>query len=207
MRTNRKKKTREKLLLSFGNLKDDSFDFDLIAAYFRKKDHTNAFQVVSDKTCNDFDFQDELLKPPKWYFVVRLLSFTNVLALLLSVFNPKMLFVVSGVFCINMVIHYWNKKNLYEYSVSIPQLLKLNGIARELFKNQGLKAIHPTLLNLVNVIDKVRTHMRFFNLDVKFQADAQVLFWVIFEFTKTLFLIEPILLFGAFQRNRRTSNC
>ena len=55
---NRKKRIREKILSEFGNLKDDSFDFEYIESYFRKKDHSTAFQTISDKTCNDLDFQE-----------------------------------------------------------------------------------------------------------------------------------------------------
>lgn len=272
MINNRRKKNKEKLLEAFGNIKDDSFDFEQIERYFRKRDNSNTFQVLSDKTCNDLDFQelfmfvdrtnskvgqqylynklriipfgseenvgkeklieefinnpefrlsvqnqlcklnenetfyiaslfqDELLKPPKWYFIVRLLSFTSALSLIMSFFNPKMFLVLLGVFIINMVIHYWNKKNLYHYFGSIPQLLKLNGVTRELFKNPTLKGLNPNLIKSINVIDKVRNHMSFFNLEVKLQADIQAIFWVIFELFKTLFLIEPLLLFGALRQ-------
>ena len=58
MLNNRKKKIEENLLKAFGNIKDDSFDFELIEKYFRKKDNSEAFQVLSDKTCNDLDFQE-----------------------------------------------------------------------------------------------------------------------------------------------------
>jgi len=58
MTNNRKKEKKEKLLREFGVTKDDSFDFELIEKYFRKKDHPDAFQVLSDKTCNDLDFKD-----------------------------------------------------------------------------------------------------------------------------------------------------
>jgi DNA mismatch repair ATPase MutS len=272
MITNRKKRNNEKLLKLFGCIKDDSFDFEQIESYFRKKDNSDVFQILSEKTCNDLDFQelfmfldrtnskvgqqylynrlrripldsnencinekfinqffkdsdfrvsiqsqlcklseseayyisslfqDELLQPPKWYFVVRLLSFASVLLLIISFFDPKMLLALLGVFMINMVIHYWNKKNLYHYFSSIPQLLKLNGIAHELFKNKTLKAINPDLINSINIINKVRNHMSFFNLEVKLQADTQAIFWVIFELFKTLFLIEPLLLFGALRQ-------
>lgn len=232
MINNRRKKNKEKLLEGFGNIKDDSFDFERIESYFRKKDNSNTFQVLSDKTCNDLDFQelfmfvdrtnskvgqqylynklriipvnsdeivgqeklimefinnpdfrvivqnhlcrlnesetfyiaslfqDELLKPPKWYGIVRLLSFTSALSLIMSFFNPKMFLVLLGVFIINMVIHYWNKKNLYHYFGSIPQLLKLNGVARELFKNPTLKGLNPNLIKSINVIDKVRNCLK-----------------------------------------------
>ncbi len=58
MINNRNKKIKAKLLEGFGNLKVDSFDFEQIARYFLKKDHSNAFQILSDKTCNDLDFNE-----------------------------------------------------------------------------------------------------------------------------------------------------
>lgn len=272
MINNRRKRKKENLLNSFGNIKDDSFVFEQIESYFRKRDNSNTFQTLSDKTCNDLDFkelfmfvdrtnskvgqqylynklrtipsgseknaeqerlitefihnpdfrasiqnqlcklneietfyiaslfQDELLQPPKWYFIVRLLSFTSALSLLMSFFNPKMFLVLLGVFIVNMVIHYWNKKNLHHYLGSIPQLLKLKGVARELFKNPMLKELNPTLQKSIYIIDKVRNHMSFFNLEVKLQADAQAISWVFFELSKSLFLLEPLLLFGALRQ-------
>ena len=54
----RKKEDIVRLEASFGELKDDSYNFNLIEKYFRKKDNSEAFQVLSDKTCNDLDFQE-----------------------------------------------------------------------------------------------------------------------------------------------------
>jgi hypothetical protein len=53
-----RKKIKQRLLKSFGEIKDDPFYFYSIEKYFRNKDHTGAFQVLSDKTCNDLDFND-----------------------------------------------------------------------------------------------------------------------------------------------------
>ena len=55
---NRKKELNQRLKESFGKLKDDFFDFDSIEKYFRKKDNSRAYQILSDKTCNDLDFHD-----------------------------------------------------------------------------------------------------------------------------------------------------
>lgn len=204
-------KKNEKLIQSFGNIKDDSFDFEQIENYFRKKDKSTSFQTLSDKTCNDLDFeelfmfvdrtsskvgqqylynklrtiaadsieneldeklinqftdnpdfrvtvqnhltkldkreayyisslfQEEHIQRPKWYFIIPLLSFTSLFSLIMSFFNPKLILVLLGVFVVNLAIHYWNKKNLYQYLGSIPQLLKLNNIACELFRQQPLK--------------------------------------------------------------------
>ncbi|MBI9053079.1 MAG: DNA mismatch repair protein MutS [Bacteroidales bacterium] len=56
---NRKKALKNKLLNEFGKIKDDSFDFEMIKKYFNGKQSTENHQILSDKTCNDFDF-DEL---------------------------------------------------------------------------------------------------------------------------------------------------
>jgi hypothetical protein len=277
---NRKKKNIERLLKSFGELKEDSFDFDLIEKYFIKKDNSTTFQVLSDKTCNNIDFhdlfmfidrtnskigqqylynklrsiptksniiskneeiikrlihepdfrislqrqlkklnkdeayyitslfQDEHLQPPKWFFIIRLLSFTSVLSLILWPFNQQLIFVLLGVFIINMGIHYWNKKNLYQYLESIPQLLRLNNIARELFKNDILKKLNPQLPDSIRIIDKVKNRMSFFKFESKLEGHMEVIFWTILELFKTLFLLEPLLLFGVLKqldkkRNRR----
>ena len=59
MNSKRKNRNTERLIESFGNIKNDSFDFEQIESYFRNKDNSNSLQVLSDKTCNDLDF-DEL---------------------------------------------------------------------------------------------------------------------------------------------------
>jgi len=53
-----KSKRKEELLASFGQLKDEYFEFDYIAAFFTKSKHDDALQVIDDKTCNDLDFHN-----------------------------------------------------------------------------------------------------------------------------------------------------
>ena len=53
---NRKKRIFEQLEASFGKVKTQGFNFDLIKRYFLNKDNTKANQVLSDQTCEDLDF-------------------------------------------------------------------------------------------------------------------------------------------------------
>ena len=101
---------------------------------------------------------------------------------------------------INIVIHFWNKKNLFNYFSSIPQLSKLNGVAQELFKHRILKEIQPDLMKSASVINKVSNRMSFFNLETEMQSDQRILFWAILELVKIVFLIEPLFLFGTLKR-------
>lgn len=272
MGNNRKSKIKEKLIQAFGSIKEDSYNFDLIERYFRKKDHKKDLQVLSDKTCNDLDFrelfmfldrtnsrvgqlylynklrtipsdsaqldeterlieyltanvdvrveiqtwlaqlndfeafyitslfQEVQINPPKWFIIIRLLSFTSILSLLLVFFNPVLFFVIITVFIINSGIHYWNKKNVYQYLGSIPQLLRLNKIARDLFKMDCFKSLNPDLQESISVLDKIRNRMMFFKLEAKLQGDMEAVFWGILELFKILFLAEPLMLFGVLRR-------
>ena len=264
-----RKKTRERLIESFGKVKDNSFNFDSIEKYFRNKDQTDAYQVLSDKTCNDLDFnelfmfadrttskvgqqflyntlrtippdrdkfieqerfieqitedpgfrlklqihldklnsestyfitslfQDEHIKKPKWFFIIPVLSLTSLLSILMIPFIPQFFILLLGVVLINMVIHYWNKRNLDEYIGSIPQLLRLNLVAKDLLKLRLPIRIDPELENSIRIIGRVRNHMSLFNMEAKLRSDIGTAFWSMLEIVKAMFLLEPLLLFGV----------
>lgn len=269
---NRKKGVNKRLRESFGNPKDDSFDFNYIEKYFRKKDNSTAYQVLSDKTCNDLDFddlfifldrtnskigqqyfyntlraikineqntklnenliaelsknnelrislqkrieklnhkdayyieslfQEEHISPPKWFFVIKLLSFTSLLSLVLSFFNPLFFLTAIGIFCVNFVIHYWNKNNLIQYVSSIPQLLSLNNLASQLFANPLLEKINPNLPKSIKLINDVKNRMSFFKVEARLQGEFEIVAWFVLEIFKIIFLLEPLLLFGVLKR-------
>ncbi|GET22025.1 MutS-related protein [Prolixibacter denitrificans] len=267
-----RKKEEENLQQSFGKLKDATFDFDSIGKYFRKKQHPDAFQIISDKTCDDLDFeelfmfldrtqskvgqqylynklrvipenhqevashealltrlinepayrvaiqkqlkkldkresyyipalfQDEHLQPPKWFFLIRILSFSSLLSLVLIPFLPQMLFFWSFIILINFALHYRNKRNLYAYLAPIPQLLIMNSVARELFKDHSLKKLNPNLASSIKDINKVRNRMSLFKLEANLGGDAVAIFWAFVDIIKIVFLLEPLLLFGVLKQ-------
>lgn len=269
---NKKKKETEKLLTSFGELKDDAFNFDLIDKYFRKKDDAEAFQVLTDKTCNDIDFNelfkhfdrtnskigqqylykklrtvpssskntdrnerlieyftsdsdsrvsiqkqlkrlnnyntyflsklflDEHLKPPKWFFVIKLLSFSSILSVVLLPVNPQLLVVLLAVFIVNIVIHLWNKRILFKYMYSIPQLFVLIKVARVLFQNEQLKTINPELQKSLSAVAKIKDKMSFFKLEARQEGPLDFIILGFFELFKIVFLIEPLLLFRVLKQ-------
>lgn len=213
----RGKKEIIKLKEAFGKVKNEDFNFELIEGYFRKKDHAGSFQVLSDKTCQDLDFdelfmfldrtnskvgqqylydqlrtlspskeqvelrekliqkfssnpefriqiqrnlmklnkedvlyipslfQEEHARPPKWFFLVRIMAFASLVSIILFLFNSSMFLVVVCIFLINIGFHYWNKKNLHLYLGSIPQLLKLNSVARKLWITEAFREIDPKM--------------------------------------------------------------
>lgn len=268
----RKRKIKEKLAASYGKVKDDTFAFELIEKYFRNKKRQKQGGILSDKSCNDLDFnelfmfldrtaskvgqqclydrlrtipaekenlveeerliarlgkdsalradllfqldklshsdayyltslfQEEQLKEPRWFFVIRLLSFTNLLSILLLPFNPQLIFLLTALFILNAGIHYWNKNNVYPYLGSIPQLLKMNGVAKVFLKNELFRPFAGEVPKSVAIIDQIRNRLSFFKLSAKLESDMEVIVWAILEFFKILFLLEPLLLFGVLKR-------
>lgn len=268
----RNKGVDESLKESFGEIKNESFNFESIEKYFRKKDNSKSYQVLSDKTCNDLDFdelfmyldrtnsrigqqyyynklrninidksqteldeviisellenselrisiqkrlaklnhkdafyiatlfQEEHINRPKWFYLVPFLSIASFGTLVLSFFMPSFFILLIAIFCLNFIIHYWNKNNLIQYVSSLPQLLKLNNIASHLLVNPLLKKLNPNLSKSIKIINEVKNRMSFFQLEAKLQGDFEIIAWFIFEQIKTLFLLEPLLLFGVLKR-------
>ena len=269
---NSSRKSKARLTASFGKMKEDAFRFDYIERYFGKKDKSDTFHSLSDKTCNDLDFKelfmfvdrttsrvgqqylydrlrtvpnngemlreqellihkisndpelrinlqlqldklttdeayyltslfhDSYIEEPKWFFITRLLSFTSILSLVLLPFNPQLVFVLTGVFMLNAGIHFWNKRNLYRYLASIPQLLRLNEVAKGLLKSGLFQKKNREIEDSIAAIDKVRNKMSFFNLTSKLESDFEIIFWAVLEFFKILFLLEPLFLFGILKQ-------
>lgn len=270
--SNRRKKKRDLLLNAFGKLKDETFDFEFIEDYFRKKDKTEAFHVLSEKTCNDLDFQelfmfidrtnskvgqqflyntlrtipsdskatdihekliakftenenlrvhiqdllcrlnntqtfyintlfqDEHLKKPKLFFIVQALSLISLISIVMLFINPVMFFVLAITFVINLFIHYRNKKNLYQYLGSIPQLLIMNKIAKALMKIPELDNIKGDAIQSISSIDSIRNRMSFFKLKESQGTPIEIILGYTLEIIKVLFLLEPLMLFEALEK-------
>jgi len=267
----RKRKQIDQLRALFGNVKEEDIDFEQVRKYHDRKDHAACFQVISESTSQDLDFEhlfpfldrttskpgqqylynrlhcltadnaelqsmerlvqqyqkDEQLRleaqyllthlndpeanyianlfqtpslqPPKWFFVVPLLALTNVMALLLSVFRPQYLLLVMGITVINVIIHYWNKWNLYDYLTSIPQLLSMYRVARELMQLHP-EGAHATLYRAVKNMEGVRKRMFLFKLETGVQDDLKAGLSGVFELVKIVFLLDPLALFSALKQ-------
>jgi len=69
-----------------------------------------------------------------------------------------------------------------------------------LIKHDLLKEISKELKPSIKTIDEVRNRMSFFRLEAKIETTAEIVFWLMLEIVKTLFLLEPLFLFGVLKR-------
>ncbi len=266
---------KTKLKVNFLVTKNTTFNFELIERYFKKKNHKEDFQVISERIEHDLDlneifkfidrtsskigqqflydriralkndfesnntdeitlkklerdksqirailgklssedayyisclFQDELLERPTWFYWILVLANISFVNVLILPFVPVVIYLLIGLLLINTGIHYWNKKNLVMNSISIPQVLLMNNVAKELYRYDYLKYINPNLTTNLNALDKIKNQLVLNIFSNKLQNDIYLIFWLVVELLKTLFLIEPILLFSVLSKIKRYKN-
>ena len=135
-------------------------------------------------------FQEKHTTPPRWFFIIRLLSFTSLLSLVLMPFNPALFLIFLPVICVNLGIHYWNKRNVYRYLGAIPQLLKLNAVADKLQKEPLLQELSLNVSVSIHKLNQVRNRMSFFRLEATLQSDVKLSFGLYLNSSKSPFCLS-----------------
>ncbi|TKT92240.1 MutS-related protein [Dyadobacter frigoris] len=142
-------------------------------------------------------FLENHIQKPKWFSIIPLLSLVSVSSVLLSFIFPQVLIFLVLLLAVNFGIHYWNKLNLYQYSSSIPQLLRLNQAAKKIVTFKGMKDLHPGISESIKAIDSLGIQMSLFKLEVKLQSEVGQAVEYLVELVKALFLIEPLVLYNV----------
>jgi len=149
-------------------------------------------------------FQDTLIKPPKWMPRVKLLSLTPIVSFIGAFFNPIFIFISLGLFIVNMAIHYWNKRNVYPYISSLPQLLNLLETAKALNKKAPDE---QNISNTLKQFDQIKKRISFFKIEARLDGDMSSIFWGFLELIKMMLVLEPIMLFNILKglENKRAA--
>ncbi len=140
---------------------------------------------------------DPYVQKPAWFWVVHLLSAVSITSIVLSFFFPQLFIFLIFVLAVNYFIHYWNKRNLYQHSGSILQLLLLHRVAKQLLKAPEFANEAEGLRESINALDRLGNQVAFFKLEAKFQSEIGLAVEFIVEILKALLLIEPLVLFKA----------
>ena len=139
----------------------------------RRLNNSDAFYICSL-------FQDKLSLLPKWFFIIPFLSLLNAFTFILGFLNSIFFLFFIGITVINFVVHYLNKKNLYEYSESFPQLLKLIDVTKKLFTHDLLERINPQVDHAIKKLDVLKRKLRFFRLESRLENEFEAFFWSMF---------------------------
>lgn len=142
-------------------------------------------------------FLEKHIQKPGWFWIIPILSFVSLSLVLVSFVFPKALIFLVLLLAVNFGIHYWNKINIYKYSGSIPQLLRLNQVAGIITKLDVMKDVSPGIDSSIKAIDSLGIQMSLFKMEVKLQSEVGLAVEYLVELIKALFLIEPLVLYNV----------
>jgi hypothetical protein len=145
-------------------------------------------------------FLEDHIAKPSWFWITPVLSLISLGSILLSFIFPQMLIFLIFLLAVNFGIHYWNKSNLYKYSSSIPQLLRLNQAAKNIAGLEDMRGVNPGIMKSVRAIDSLGVQMSLFKLEAKMQSEIGQAVEHLLELVKALLLIEPLVLFNVLKQ-------
>lgn len=143
-------------------------------------------------------FQEDYLKKPRWYPYIRIMSFLAFASVPAMVFIPKLWLASFLILAINLMIHYWNKKNLMLYSRSMPYLLGLLKVSKR-FKQLFAKP-DAQLDESISQINELASALTIFKIEKGLQTDIGQVIEFFVELIKAYFVLEPITLFNTLER-------
>ena len=100
---------------------------------------------------------------------------------------------------VNTALHYKNKGKIAQYTHSLPQLLVLNKVGRWLIMNVAERG-NENVLNSLNNLDKLKRSLLFVNFQNSISGDPIDIIAAIFEFIKTIFLLESLMFITSIRR-------
>ena len=143
-------------------------------------------------------FQEPYLEKPKWYWAIQTMSVIGFLSIPAMVFIPKFWLLSFLILAINLILHFWNKKNLMLYSRSMPFLLNLLSVSkrfRALYKKRDAE-----LDESITQIDQLAGALTIFKLEKGLQSEIAQIAEFFIELIKAYFLLEPITLFNTLKK-------
>ena len=199
------------------------FLYDRIRTIPEKSYYDENREKIIDKFLSDSDFREKIekllsklddndnyyvsrllfgsqVKLPGWYSFVKFIPILLLLTFASVFFLPQMMYLLLFIIAVNTFIHFQNKNYIQQYTVSIPQLLKLNLAVRNL-KNFGyFDVINPEISKSTSEINKLKKKMWLFSLEKPLDGEMMVFVWAMMEIFKIIILAEPILFKGILKQ-------
>lgn len=126
-------------------------------------------------------------------YLFQLLSLLPALTLGLFLVGKSgiFLFLLLASFLVNLVIHYRSKHYGIEYLASVPQLVKLMGIASKIQKIPLFTKLGQAVPKALAGLKQLKRSSLFIRIENKLDSDLAVLVWALLEFQHIFFLTEP----------------
>lgn len=145
-------------------------------------------------------FIDNYIAKPKHFNALKLLAFIPLVSLLLAMISNYFYLLLAISIVINLILHYKYKKYIYLYKDSIPQLLILYKCAKDIYALDLPFSKNKFLLYSMKSIEEIRKRMFVFEIEKVGDSDLFDIFFVIIEYVKIFFLLEPLMVFSVLDK-------
>jgi DNA mismatch repair ATPase MutS len=138
--------------------------------------------------------RSELMSRPSWLNSIYLSNFLIIILLIFSLQYQVLLIFLLVPFTANMLVHYWNKTNTFQFVRSFPQLSILVDVASGLNREHELKV--KGVAECVSILRPFQWKIRFISMSSGGPKDEvnQIVSYLI-ELVKGFFLMEVLMLF------------
>lgn len=140
--------------------------------------------------------KDKLLEKPKWFNLLIVDIIIVASLMVLSFKFPVLIIALIVPVALNMVLHYWNKNNTFQFLRSFPQLNNLIKVSKVLIKKGDQfhdKSIEDSITNLKSFQHKVA--LINFDNGTGIQSELSQLGTYLTELIKAVFLIEVFAIY------------
>lgn len=100
----------------------------------------------------------------------------------------------------NLALHYYNKRNIFLYKDSIPQLLVLYRCVKDMATMDLPTKPDERLLSSIKSIGGLRSKISVFVMENKNDSDIYAVLFLVIEYLKIIFLLEPLIVFKALEQ-------
>ena len=151
-------------------------------------------------------FLDGYLARPNRFWAIGVLSLSGLVALVFTFLYNKVFILLLLIYIANIIIHFWNKNNIWIYSDSIPQLPRLCHTAGMLSSMDLLPESKQAVLSAVSSFNKLKYTIKFFKLSSGIKSEIEAVFFFFWEMIKIVFLIEPLVVFHVLKKLEKKKN-
>jgi hypothetical protein len=175
--------------------------FDRLAEYFvEHKELREKYQLIlTDLAADDAYYlqqllHDDPLEPPTWYPMVYVVTFAVLLLGILAFVFPVLVLFIFPLYLFNMMIHYWNKRNINYYLIALSQLNKAYKVATRL-KEIKAEGANFQSTDFLQELTPLKKKMQWVSLNNNFENDSTTIFYTLFELLKMTFNLEILFFF------------
>jgi hypothetical protein len=142
------------------------------------------------------------IKKPKWLPFVYLLTLGAIVCICLGPIIPGIILLLLPIYITNLVIYYWNKRNINYSLVSVSEFLRSIKIMKKISSQPSIKN-HFGDLSFINKLSKVTKKTQFINFEKRVDGDITAIVSFLADLIKIMFNIEVLTYFSFIESLKR----